>query len=155
METLAEGRLTPCRPDGHAHIERQRQVFQVAETGKERIADDSLGPVPEDVSGQLHDGVDAQERDEGRQQAEGPVRVKAAVADFAVPLDVPHQDAGDQVTAQHEEHNDPDDARALEARANGRALAVGLPPPTENLRERSGFKFLRLGVDEIGIEFGE
>jgi len=41
------------------------------------------------------------------------VRVKAAIPDFAMLFDIPHQHACDQVAAEHEEHNDAHDAGAL------------------------------------------
>ncbi|MCY1235573.1 hypothetical protein D9M72_481950 [compost metagenome] len=59
-------RQRPERSDCHAHVKRQRQVFQVAETGEEGIADDALRSIPQDISCQFNDGVDAKEGDERR-----------------------------------------------------------------------------------------
>ncbi len=85
----------------------------MAKTGENGVPDDSLGPVAEDVGGQFDDRVHAQEGDQCRHQPEGPVRVEAAVANFSVSFDIPDQHVGDQVTAQHEEGNDANDAGAL------------------------------------------
>ncbi len=104
----------PQGPDGHADIEGQREVLEVAEPGQQCVSDDSLGPVAEDVCHEFDAGIDAQESDEGREEPEGPVGVEPAVAHLAVPFDIADQHAGDQVPAEDEKGYDAGDARALE-----------------------------------------
>ena len=81
-------RQRPQRADGHADVEGQRQVLEVAETGQDGIPDDSLGPVTEDVGGQFDGRVHTQQGDQCRHQPEGPVRIEAAVTDLTVPFDI-------------------------------------------------------------------
>ncbi len=48
---------------------------------------------------------------------------------------------------------DDHEAGTLKARPDGRAFAVGLPSPAQNLHQIGGFKILRLPVNQLRIEF--